>query len=516
MKNCVNCNYSIEDESKWCSQCGTKQPELDKENLVYSASIGDKNVISGNIIGKNEEFNISGPTTINKIDDDTKKFIICSVSGRHLLRGRDIIVNCPNCKSDVSQVCFNQSANRCFNCDKEVYKQYSKQLDNVLIDGIIDASERILLDIYASSMMIDSSTKLKLESEAKERKEKYNRNIFGESSNELNGFYRIQFKKAVSLLFESKDLLGAFNILSIIHQENILHDETASLYFLTKAINSPKKYIDDYEKDTERRVDVYWEYYWLFVSYLKLNLFDQGFKIINNNMSRFSENKNDILLSEVIAYLFLYFSNNEKEYLQEAKSVYKKIKGNPQFPLFIISQLIGKLLNTPETEWNKMYMDSNDYEKFYLSFVFGNEKDVIYKINFTLENDKNIDVSTNQIKSEKENISCFSLKINDLNLLVASNDLDNMTWMEAKKACEKLSDGWRLPTEEELKYMYSNLFLKKEGNFKGGTYWTNNPFVSGLVMACSFPLNGKIKIFNKNLKLHVRIVKDNKVQKINL
>lgn len=511
MNNCIQCDFLLEVDKKFCAECGAKQLEIKSKPTSdnNAPSIGDKNIMSGVNFGKIEEYKITGNTTINKIEDETKKFIICTVSGKHLLRGRDIIINCPNCKLDVAQEYFNISASRCFTCDKEAYTSYSNQLDVILGDGIIDASERIQLDNYASSLMIDYSTKLKLEADVKERKAKSNHEMFGANSrNELNAFYKIQYKKAVLLLFETKDLLGAISILSSIHQENILHDETGYLYFLTKAYHSPQKYINDYEKDNVRQIDLYWEYYWLFFSYFKLSLYDQCFKIIKQNAIRFSENRNDVLLSEVIAYLMLFISNDEIEYLQEAKSVYKKIQGNTQFPLFIIRQFIGKLLNTPEIEWNKLYIELNEYEKFYLSFVFGFEKGVFYNINFTLENNQNIEVSSQQIKSEKEKNSSFSIKINDLNLLVASNDLDNMTWIEAKKTCEDLSNGWRLPTEEELKYIYSNLFLKKEGNFKGETYWTNNAFVSGLAIACSFPLNGKIKGFNKSLKLHVRIVRN--------
>jgi predicted RNA-binding Zn-ribbon protein involved in translation (DUF1610 family) len=103
MNICSYCGYSLELNVKFCPECGSKQPEqtLQDKKSDYSASVGDKNVISGNIIGKSEEFNISGPATINKIEDETKKFITCAVSGKHLLRGRDIVVNCPKCKSDA-------------------------------------------------------------------------------------------------------------------------------------------------------------------------------------------------------------------------------------------------------------------------------------------------------------------------------------------------------------------------------------------------------------------------------
>jgi len=44
---------------------------------------------------------------------------------------------------------------------------------------------------------------------------------------------------------------------------------------------------------------------------------------------------------------------------------------------------------------------------------------------------------------------CDSLEVMKTDLV------GKMTWEEAKKACEKLGDGWRLPTIEELQFMYN-------------------------------------------------------------
>ena len=57
------------------------------------------------------------------------------------------------------------------------------------------------------------------------------------------------------------------------------------------------------------------------------------------------------------------------------------------------------------------------------------------------------------------------------NLEVMKEDLGKMKWDEAKKACENLGDGWRLPTEDELNVLYEN---KVEiGGFASDTYWSS-------------------------------------------
>jgi hypothetical protein len=61
------------------------------------------------------------------------------------------------------------------------------------------------------------------------------------------------------------------------------------------------------------------------------------------------------------------------------------------------------------------------------------------------------------------------------NLEVMQTDLGKMTWDEANKACEKLGDGWRLPTIEELFFVFEN--RNKIRELKEGNYWTSEESV---------------------------------------
>ncbi|MDA9161763.1 DUF1566 domain-containing protein [Crocinitomicaceae bacterium] len=58
------------------------------------------------------------------------------------------------------------------------------------------------------------------------------------------------------------------------------------------------------------------------------------------------------------------------------------------------------------------------------------------------------------------------------NLEIMTEDLgEEMAWMEAKKACADLGDGWRLPTKVELNILYEN---KDEiGGFAIYGYWSS-------------------------------------------
>jgi len=59
---------------------------------------------------------------------------------------------------------------------------------------------------------------------------------------------------------------------------------------------------------------------------------------------------------------------------------------------------------------------------------------------------------------------------------VAKEDFPNqMTWYYAMSACEKLGNGWRLPSIDELKGMHDQLHKRGKGNFrKDGLYWSSS------------------------------------------
>ena len=66
------------------------------------------------------------------------------------------------------------------------------------------------------------------------------------------------------------------------------------------------------------------------------------------------------------------------------------------------------------------------------------------------------------------------------NLEIAQNDFSwEMDWDDAKKACERLGEGWRLPTKTELSIIYKNKsllggFIPK--NNYAHSYWTSTKY----------------------------------------
>ena len=60
------------------------------------------------------------------------------------------------------------------------------------------------------------------------------------------------------------------------------------------------------------------------------------------------------------------------------------------------------------------------------------------------------------------------------NLEVAQNDFNKMNWQDAKQACSKLGEGWRLPTKEEASILFQN--KDRIGGFANIFYWSSTEF----------------------------------------
>ena len=48
-----------------------------------------------------------------------------------------------------------------------------------------------------------------------------------------------------------------------------------------------------------------------------------------------------------------------------------------------------------------------------------------------------------------------------------------MSWDEANEYCHTLGSNWRLPTLDELKIIYSELFKASKGGLKPSFYWSS-------------------------------------------
>ena len=91
------------------------------------------------------------------------------------------------------------------------------------------------------------------------------------------------------------------------------------------------------------------------------------------------------------------------------------------------------------------------------------------------------------------------------NLEVAQNDFSQyMTWNEAKKECEKLGSGWRLPTKDELNILYQN--KDKIVGFANLYYWSSTEVDLTSAWGQNFT-NGDETNASKTYLFHVRAIR---------
>lgn len=96
--------------------------------------------------------------------------------------------------------------------------------------------------------------------------------------------------------------------------------------------------------------------------------------------------------------------------------------------------------------------------------------------------EKNVGVSKNPIVGIPKKLGSIE---------IAEYDFPNaMDWDEAKVACTKLGNGWRLPTKAELNIMYLN--KDRLGSFSSGAYWgsskdKNHVFVQDFTDGTQYP-----------------------------
>jgi hypothetical protein len=63
-------------------------------------------------------------------------------------------------------------------------------------------------------------------------------------------------------------------------------------------------------------------------------------------------------------------------------------------------------------------------------------------------------------------------------LVIAQFDFPKMmNWHDAKAACDSLGNGWRLPSKDELVFLFQNKY--RIGVFKFDIYWSSSEYGTG-------------------------------------
>ena len=219
-KECPDCHFKAALNAKFCKKCGHRfganaqaahnagvsigDKNVIAGDVISSASsagassaggvsMGDKNVIAGDVIGKKLVVE-KGATFINN-EDETKRLVQCHICKRNMAIADSI--ECPRCHEFVCEHCYDRKALLCLHCKEEEYKAlqraaargdkkaksrfmkvlmdkldmkvndtvflkyiYSEQVkDFVIPDGITEIGERAFSESNIVSVEIPSSVK---------------------------------------------------------------------------------------------------------------------------------------------------------------------------------------------------------------------------------------------------------------------------------------------------------------------------------------------------------------------
>ena len=271
--------------------------------------IGAVETFSDNsVTNHNHTTNTTNISNITQIADDTKKSVVCEISGRKVLLTSSVV--CPVCGKTVAEQYYDETKLRCVACEKKAVEAYEKFYKDMVAGArVIDADLRSVLDAKAASFKLTEAqvkeAELKLRKTASDKQER------------LTDIQQRDFDRTISQLKEGK--IAAAPCLSKISAYAKLTDDAAvqCWYRLLSAVSSPERYLDDMKNAT---VDDYWQLYWGFVAAVKTKNTTEAVLCVDTAKSKYPENINDITLALAYLEVLQYMETKDSSYLTDAKN----------------------------------------------------------------------------------------------------------------------------------------------------------------------------------------------------
>lgn len=272
--------------------------------------VGAVETFSDNSVVNNTTHNT---TNITKIEDDTKKSVVCEISGKKVLVTSS--VQCPVCGKTVSNQYYNEEKLRCSDCEKKAVAEYEKYYTEFTKDvRVIDKELREVLDAKAKSLKLTPV-------QVKEMELKLRKAHSGKDAH-LSDIKKKDFERTIIQMYEEKITPeAAFTKVSA--YAKITEDATVQCWY--HAIWSqcqPKEYVDALRNAT---VDDYWQIYWAFAAYAKLDDIAGAVDAVDVAKEKFPENVNDVILAQAFLGICQYFSSEDEAYVKDSESYFKSI-----------------------------------------------------------------------------------------------------------------------------------------------------------------------------------------------
>ena len=247
----------------------------------------------------NHTTNTTNISNITQIEDDTKKSVVCEISGRKVLLTSSVV--CPVCGKTVAEQYYDESKLRCSLCEKKAVQAYeSFYKDMTAGSRVIDKELRSVLDAKARSFKL-TEEQVK-ESELKLRKTQ------SDKQERLSDIQQKDFDRTLKQLKEGKS--NAASCLGKVSAYAKLTDESSvqCWYWLLSAVVSPESYLKDMKSAT---VDNYWQIYWGFVAAVLAKNTTEAVLCVDAAKTKYPDCINDVTLAQAYLEVFQYLETKE-------------------------------------------------------------------------------------------------------------------------------------------------------------------------------------------------------------
>lgn len=249
MIKCPKCGAEIDEGSKFCGECGTAIPQSKEcpqchTKLAFGAkfcmecgysfagkqaggvSIGDKNVIAGDVVGKKDTYHVSGNATIVKNEDESKKLVQCSICGKNMAISDSI--KCKSCGEIVCEDCFDEDTQECTKCvnasNDAASNEYRDAVQRILKGGRIGLSDRRKLIALQKKIGLSASRAMQIESQL--RPDADSRVV----TEDLKAFDKANREKAFEAFYRKGDYKKTTEILEPFFSEDTEDEELIAMY----------------------------------------------------------------------------------------------------------------------------------------------------------------------------------------------------------------------------------------------------------------------------------------------
>ena len=234
-KTCPKCGAELKPEAKFCGECGYSFAAKSAPSAKAGVSVGDKNVIAGDVVG--ESYKITGGATIVKNEDETKKMVRCHVCGRNMPITEAI--TCVKCGEHTCESCMDMRVKSCKTCVESATREqenvYRQAVVRTLEDGVITLAERRELKALQKQLGLTDARIEEIENQV--RADQGRKQVEAPA---LSSFEKITLERAIETFYGVGDTAAAFAAVEPIYGRHPEDEQVVSFYAAVLAAKDPE------------------------------------------------------------------------------------------------------------------------------------------------------------------------------------------------------------------------------------------------------------------------------------